>query len=157
MWVLAILALTATILMIFLVVTYKGMDLKSKEDFIQELNKRGYIVQRIEQIKDDNKEFGVPRQFIVTEKAVFDVYEFSNAEEAKNAVSYISPSGSSIKTPKWNFYISWGNHPHYYSSGNFIVLYVGRDPKVLLDMRSLMGKQIAGAKWYEVLLSRRGR
>ncbi|MGB7606213.1 MAG: hypothetical protein WBL93_12150 [Lutisporaceae bacterium] len=156
-WVFVIIILVALAFSIFLVITQKGKDLLNKDAFIQELNVRGYKLQEVKMIAEDNRDFGVSRQYILTDRATFNVYEFSSPDVAKLAASNISASGSSIKTSNMVMYISWSDHPHYYCSGNLIVLYCGRDSKVLFNMRSIMGKQTAGAKWYEIIFSRGGR
>ncbi|MDF2521046.1 MAG: hypothetical protein K0R84_1674 [Clostridia bacterium] len=150
-------AVIAAVFAVFLMLTRDDKGLKDKASLIEELESRSYRLKEVKQAAEDKQAFGVPRQSIVTDKAVFTVYEFNSEEEAKLNASYISPGGSSIKTPNMSWYITWANHPHYYQSGKMIVLYVGRDAKVLYDLRIIMGKQNAGAKWYEILLSRRGK
>lgn len=154
---LSIIVVIAAVSAVFLMLTKDGKGLSDKTALIEELESRSYRLQEVKQAAGDKQDFGVSRQIIITDKAYFTVYEFNSEEEAKLNASYISSSGSSIKTPKMSRYINWANHPHFYQSGKLIVLYVGRDVKVLYDLRIIMGRQTAGAKWYEMLLSRRGK
>jgi hypothetical protein len=157
LWGMASIALIVAIFLIYLFSTTEGMNLQSKDAFVKELENRGYSIEHTTKVAEDKWDFDVPRQTVATDRAIFSIYEFSSEEDAIKAASYISPSGSSIRKPKQSIFISWSGLPHYYCGGKLIVLYVGRSPKILYDMRNIMGKQTAGAKWYEVLLSNKGK
>lgn len=159
LWLLTAIGVLAVALIVFMVNTANGKSMQDTSEFAKFLDAKGYeVTQQTRQVALDKWGFGFgqPAQYVSTDKVVFTVYEFNSRDEAKAAAECISTSGNSIRTPKHSAYISWAGHPHYYCSGNLIVLYVGSNPKVLFDMRTIMGKQTAGSKWYEILLARRG-
>ena len=68
------------------------------------------------------------------------IFEYANEEEAASAAASINDTGSSVGTTM----ISWLATPHFFQSGNLIVLYVGDVDTVVASLQSVLGPQIAG-------------
>jgi hypothetical protein len=68
------------------------------------------------------------------------VFQFSSEAEAASAAATISPDGSAIGTSM----VTWIAPPHFYHSGDIIVLYLGEDEEVLSGLQQILGAQIAG-------------
>ncbi len=67
-------------------------------------------------------------------------FEYGSGAEATADATRIAADGASIGTTR----ISWVSDPHFYRSGNLIVLYVGRTSPILALLQSVLGQQIAG-------------
>jgi hypothetical protein len=68
------------------------------------------------------------------------IFEFANEADASLAAADISADGSSIDTTM----LSWLATPHFFKSGNLIVLYIGEAKTVVTSLQAVLGPQIAG-------------
>ena len=68
------------------------------------------------------------------------VFDFNSQNAAAAAAAEISPDGSSIGATM----VSWVATPHFYRTGELIVLYVGGNAQVLELVARVAGPQIAG-------------
>jgi hypothetical protein len=68
------------------------------------------------------------------------VFEFAEGNAASLAATTISSNGDSIGTTT----LSWLATPHFFKSGNIIVLYVGDVNTVVMSLEAVLGSQIAG-------------
>jgi len=68
------------------------------------------------------------------------VYEYSNEDDALAEAATISSDGSSIGTTM----VTWVEAPHFFMSGNLIVLYVGEEESVIKGLEMILGPQMAG-------------
>ena len=68
------------------------------------------------------------------------VFEFGTESEAALAAGEISPDGSSVGTSM----VSWIAPPHFYQSGNIIVLYMGDEASLMRFLEERLGAQVAG-------------
>lgn len=136
-----------------------GKNLKNADDLVKELKSKRYTIERVEDVPDRRVSyFSGNHKFIKTANAQLEVYEFNNELEAVNEASKVSKDGFSItapsnedrygNTPYYMANLDWGDNPHFYRSGNLIVIYSGANLKVQYDLKSILGSQIAGLKWY---------
>jgi hypothetical protein len=68
------------------------------------------------------------------------VYEYPSAEAAQADAGSVAADGSSVGTKM----IDWISTPHFFRSGNMILIYVGENQTVLQTLQSLLGAQFAG-------------
>ncbi len=68
------------------------------------------------------------------------IFQYTNEEDASLVAETIGSDGSSIGTTM----ISWVEAPHFFKSGNLIVLYVGEVDDVVQALQAVLGSQIAG-------------
>lgn len=68
------------------------------------------------------------------------VYEYPAPEAAEAEAALVASDGSSVGTTMLN----WISTPHFFRSGNWIVVYIGENPAVLQGLQSLLGAQFAG-------------
>ena len=68
------------------------------------------------------------------------VYEYASKEELDADVAEIPADGSDFDTT----IIVWHSPPHFYKKEKMIVLYLGKDKKVLNLLEAELGKQFAG-------------
>ncbi|MCA9899351.1 MAG: hypothetical protein KC433_14260 [Anaerolineales bacterium] len=68
------------------------------------------------------------------------LFAFPNEAEAATAAATIDASGSTVGTTM----LSWLATPHFFKSGNLIVLYVGDTEAVIAALQGVLGSQIAG-------------
>ena len=68
------------------------------------------------------------------------VFAFSSKSELESAVETISADGSAVGTSM----IFWVAEPHFYRSGNLLVLYIGAEEGVIQLLEAVLGPQIAG-------------
>ncbi len=68
------------------------------------------------------------------------IFQYTNEEDASSVAETIGSDGSSIGTTM----ISWVEAPHFFKSGNLIVLYVGEVDDVVQALQAVLGSQIAG-------------
>jgi len=88
---------------------------------------------------------GALRRNIIIGGGNIQVYEYETPEAMEEFAGYISGSGSQIKRDNVVTMIDWIDYPHFYMSGQIIVIYVGRDPEIIDLLERLLGKQFAGA------------
>ena len=68
------------------------------------------------------------------------VFEYVSEEGANEEAIQVSADGSSVGTTM----VSWIDTPHFYQSGNIIVLYVGNTAEVIEFLLEALGPQFAG-------------
>ena len=68
------------------------------------------------------------------------VFEYESAEQLEADAAKISPEGGSTDTTM----ITWMATPHFFKSGQLLVLYVGDDAGTLNVLESVLGEQFAG-------------
>ncbi len=68
------------------------------------------------------------------------VYEYDSQLEAEVEAATVSPSGSPIGT----YMVSWMLPPHFYQSGDLIVIYLGLNQDTLNLLEDILGPQFAG-------------
>ena len=68
------------------------------------------------------------------------VFQYSRGAVADAQAAVISPDGSGVGTSK----INWIGPPHFYKKAKLIVLYIGKDGKVLKALDAVLGPQFAG-------------
>ena len=68
------------------------------------------------------------------------VYAYPAPEAAEADAALVAADGSSVGTTMLN----WISTPHFFRSGNLIVIYIGENPAVLQGLQSLLGVQFAG-------------
>jgi beta-lactamase regulating signal transducer with metallopeptidase domain len=138
---------------------HNGKNLKTADDLVKELKSRKYTIESVEDVLDRRARwFSGNQKFIKASNAELAVFEFNNEQEAINEASKVSKDGFSItapsnedrygNTPYYVAYLSWGDNPHFYRSGNLIVIYSGANLKVQYDLKNILGSQFAGYKWY---------
>ena len=68
------------------------------------------------------------------------VYEYPTPESAEAEAGSVSADGSTVGTAM----VDWISTPHFFRSGNLIVVYVGENQSVIQALQSLLGTQFAG-------------
>jgi hypothetical protein len=79
-------------------------------------------------------------QIIMVDGQEVQIFEYASEAEAASAAASISATGSSVGTTM----LSWLATPHFFKSGNLIVLYVGDVDTVVSSLERVLGSQIAG-------------
>ncbi|MBU5593457.1 hypothetical protein KQI89_17085 [Clostridium sp. MSJ-4] len=132
-----------------------GKNISNSEEFIKELELKGYKVEsnvyKEEEYEVINgKKYGSyktgHRKVTISGKTLT-IYEFESEDIAKKKAKSIPSDGSVVISQ----YIGMLGNPHVYRKGKIIVLYEGRNPKMLWDLRLILGMQIAGMKWYDII------
>jgi hypothetical protein len=112
--------------------------LQSAEDVAAGLQDQGLDASVAEQLETDL--FSVPAAIVNAGGESIQVYEYANEATAQADAALVDASGSSIGGSQ----PFWVDMPHFFSSGNLIVLYVGSDGGVLSALEALLGSQYAG-------------
>jgi hypothetical protein len=84
--------------------------------------------------------FSVPGRIMTVNNEAIQVFEYSNAATTESQAKRVSPDGKTIGNSK----PSWMAPPHFFKSGNLIVLYVGANESTLKVLRTTLGPQFAG-------------
>ncbi len=84
--------------------------------------------------------FSGPGQILRVDGEDVQVFEYENAAAAQGEAARVSPDGSSVGTT----IIAWVSTPHFYRSGEIIVVYVGSSRELLSLLESVLGPQFAG-------------
>jgi hypothetical protein len=82
----------------------------------------------------------VPGRIMTVNNEAIQVFEYSNAATTESQAKRVSPDGKTIGNSK----PSWMAPPHFFKSGNLIVLYVGANESTLKVLRTTLGPQFAG-------------
>ncbi|HRH44807.1 MAG TPA: hypothetical protein PKY82_24425 [Pyrinomonadaceae bacterium] len=84
--------------------------------------------------------FSISGRILTVDGEQVQIFEYKKKETAASEAGRISPSGSPVGTTM----ITWVAPPHFYKSGNLIVLYVGEKPKLIKALENALGRQFAG-------------
>ena len=84
--------------------------------------------------------FSVAGKALVLTGEELQVYEYPAPEAAEADAGSVAADGSSVGTAM----VDWISTPHFFRSGNLIVVYVGENQSVLQALQSLLGAQFAG-------------
>lgn len=115
-----------------------GGALQSAEDLAAGLQDQGLDASVAEQLETDL--FSVPAVIVNAGGESIQVYQYANEAAAQADAALVDASGSSIGGSQ----PFWVDVPHFFRSGNLIVLYVGSDGGVLSALEALLGPQFAG-------------
>lgn len=84
--------------------------------------------------------FTVPGKRMLLNEEEIQVYAYSAPETAESEAAAVSADGNSVGTTV----VDWISTPHFYRSGNLIVIYVGENQTVLQVLQSVLGNPFAG-------------
>jgi hypothetical protein len=84
--------------------------------------------------------FSVPGKVLLLNGDELQVYEYAAAEAAEADAGSVSADGSKVGTAM----VEWISTPHYFRSGNLILIYVGENSTILQTLQSMYGAQFAG-------------
>ena len=84
--------------------------------------------------------FSVEGQVITVNGEDVQVFEYADAASADVEAALVSPDGSSVGTTM----VLWIATPHFYQTGQLIVLYVGDSAAVIDALEEVLGPQFAG-------------
>jgi hypothetical protein len=84
--------------------------------------------------------FTVLRQTLKVNGQESQVYVFDTPQAMESATAQVAADGSSngTTTP------SWTDDPHFYKAGSLLIVYVGKDQKILDILSEAFGPQFAG-------------
>jgi len=88
----------------------------------------------------DQPFFSVTGQILKINGADVQVFEYKSAEAMEADAAQVSADGGSVGTSM----VTWMATPHFFKSGNVLVIYVGDDAAVLDLLKSVLGEQFAG-------------
>lgn len=113
--------------------------IENTEEFIKSLNKFQF---KIKTAKEDNHRFlsGALTKVSIGEDTI-GVYEYKNNQQMENDSRTISSDGSMVGN---GTIYEWNSKPHFYKSGNVIVLYIGINTEITKKIEQVMGMQFAG-------------
>lgn len=86
--------------------------------------------------------FGPEAQIVEVNGEQLQVFEFANEGAAEEAAATVSPDGTSVGTTM----VMWVDTPHFYKSGELIVIYVGGDAELLSMLEGILGAPFAGGE-----------
>ena len=84
--------------------------------------------------------FSVAGKVLLLNGEELQVYEYPAMEAAEAEAASVSADGSMLGTAVFD----WTSTPHFFRSGNLIVVYVGENQSVIQALQSLLGAQFAG-------------
>lgn len=84
--------------------------------------------------------FSIMGRVIKLNGADVQVFEYHSADAMEADAAQVSADGSSIGTSM----VAWMATPHFFKSGQMLLLYVGDDPAVLDTLIGVLGGQFAG-------------
>jgi hypothetical protein len=102
---------------------------------LQESNATAEIVDSVIQ------DFFSPEGNIIRVNGVdIQVFEYETSEAMEQEADQVAPDGDSVGTSM----MMWMDAPHFYKTGQIIVLYIGSDEDTLNLLRKVIGDQFAG-------------
>ena len=108
-------------------------------DFIAALEAQGASVEQIDTISQPF--FAVDAEvLVVNESAKIQVYAYADMDTAMQEAALVDANGSAIGTSM----VSWMMPPHFYQSGNLIVIYLGTDTDMMILLEGILDSQFAG-------------
>lgn len=117
--------------------------LVSAQAFVEMLEHIGAKVSVAEQMpRESFPFFGVNAQRLLVNGQSVHVFAYPDAAAAAADAARVAPAG----TPIGSIQITWADPPRFYTRGQLIVLYVGRDEDVSRFLETLMGPPFAGKR-----------
>ena len=108
------------------------------DELVAALRDNGSAVESLDPI---SQPFFVPEGRVISvDGSEVQVFEYPNEEDSRLAAGTISSDGGSIGTSM----VSWVEAPHFFRTGNLIVLYVGEEDAIIEALEVVLGPQIAG-------------
>jgi hypothetical protein len=99
------------------------------------------------ELKDVEKDFlPTTRKRILLGKEAIDIYLYNSNKEVENDAKRIDDGGCEYSDGTKSINVSWASYPHFYKKGNIIVQYVGKNEKVISDLKDIFGEQFVGYK-----------
>jgi hypothetical protein len=84
--------------------------------------------------------FAVQGQVITVNGGDVQVFEYADTATSEAEAALVSPDGSSVGTSM----VGWVAPPHFYQTGQIIVLYVGDKSDIITTLDGILGPQFAG-------------
>ncbi len=84
--------------------------------------------------------FSVPGKVLLLGSDELQVYEYASPEAAAADVQSVSADGKTVGAAV----LDWISTPHFFSTGNVVLIYVGEDSTILQTLQSMFGTQFAG-------------
>lgn len=119
--------------------TITSVKIESTNDLINSLKKSNYKIDSATQEKSMFLKGSLTA--IKTGTDIISVYEYKDNQQMETDSKTISSDGSRVG----NAIVDWTNLPHFYKSGNILVIYVGNNNEMIEALKKLLGKQFAGA------------
>ena len=144
-------------IIIAIVTAGSSKEISNSDELIKEMKTHRYKVEVEEASGYKPVLFSVEPKIIKVNDKILEIYEFKSKEEADEQGKNISKDGRSIKSIKSRMkdgatlracYVNWSEPPHFYKRGNIIVVYSGKNLRLQYNLAKIMGKQVAGDKWY---------
>lgn len=108
----------------------------------EELRERGLTVSAATAMTGDDILFDdtTAASIITVNDQSIQVFEFASIDTAAVQAGTVSRNGNTIRDED----ISWVGMPHFYRSGNVIVLYLGNNPAIMTPLSDITGGAFAG-------------
>ena len=94
--------------------------------------------------------FSVPGRALLVDDRLITAFEFADAADAAKESAGISPDATAIQVATDGALSVtsplWSAPPHFFRSGKLIVLYVGRETRMVEALEAVLGPQFAGGK-----------
>jgi hypothetical protein len=116
----------------------QGDPTEGQASLMNDLRESGVEVE----LGDDIKQafFAVKGRILKVNSADVQVFEYASKETMEADAALVSTDGSSVGTSM----VTWMATPHFFKSGQVLVLYVGDDAAVLEALKNALGEQFAG-------------
>ncbi|NMM63026.1 hypothetical protein HBE96_09990 [Clostridium sp. P21] len=99
------------------------------------------------ELKDVEKDFlPTTRKRMIIDKEAINIYLYNSNKEVENDAKRIDDGGCEYSDGTKSINVSWTSYPHFYKKGSIIVQYVGKNEKVISDLKDIFGEQFAGYK-----------
>lgn len=114
-----------------------------QEDVAAALRQRGISLQARDSASSGV--LGVTPAVYRTAGGELEVFRFSSSRAARTAAARVRPDGYTIVTDGKSLAVDWAEPPHWFRSGDEVVLYLGTSPRLLEALDAIAGPQFAGA------------
>lgn len=113
------------------------------EQFANEMKCKNYKFE----LKDVGKDFlTTTRKRMIIGNEALDIYLYSNNKKMEDEAKFIDSDGSGYSNGAKSIQVEWVATPHFYKRGCIIVQYVGKNEKIISDLKNILGEQFAGYK-----------
>ena len=138
------LTLMATVALSYLFIS--GCTTKLATDYSSLLSKLRASGAIVEEVGEISRPFlGGEGRNIIVDGSNLQVYEYDTQEAMEVEAKFVSLDGGEIKINNIHTLIGWIDQPHYYKSGQIIVIYIGQDEEMTSLLEKLLGEQFAGS------------
>lgn len=140
-----------SLFLVLIVLVFVGCVKNSSDESYDQLflglEKEGLIVEEVKtEDVGDSILSGKQKSLKINEDEFIYAYIYENTDKMNKDISHLSQDGFGYDDGNKQIVIDWMYQPHFYKKENMVVLYIGRNEKILDTLENIMNRPFIGAE-----------